>query len=305
MTVRKIDILFKYLPLRISRAVHQLPNEIFDRVDEIRLRRNAPISLTAGRENLIINESGHICAVSSALRASDAEMNECITLLTKNSLYGFDEFVSQGFIPLAEGGRAGVCGRARLRGGKTDGFADITSINLRLHRFLPDIARPLISEFAQIGVCGTLVCSPPALGKTTFLRSAAYMLSTGRGVLKRRVAIADERSEIAVGIEKSGLTDVISGLPKSEAITLLTRTMSPEVIVCDEISANETESVLEAQNTGISLIASAHCTDPSGLLRRGRMKRLLEEDIFPLCVILGYGYDSGRTVKVCKTEEFL
>lgn len=303
MTVKKIDILFKYLPLRISRAVHSLPDGIFDTVDEIRLRRNAPISLTAGRENLVINEDGRLCGISAALRASDAEMDECITRLTKNSLYGFDEFVSKGFIPLAEGGRAGVCGRARLRGGRTEGFADITSVNLRLHRFLPELARPLISEFSQGGVCGTLVCSPPALGKTTFLRSAAYMLSSGKGISKKRVAIADERSEIAVGIEKAGLTDIISGTPKSEAITLFTRTMSPEVIICDEISAEETDAVLEAQNTGISLIASAHCNDPSGLLRRGRMKRLLEADIFPLCVILGY--ENGRTVRVAKTEEFL
>ncbi len=303
MTVKSIDILFKYLPLRISRAIHSLPDEIFRTVDEIRLRRNAPLSLTAGRQNLLINEKGDLCGISVALRASDGEMDECISRLTKNSLYSFDEFVAKGFIPLSEGGRAGVCGRARLRNGITEGFAEITSINLRLHRFLPEIARPLINEFRENGIQGTLVCSPPALGKTTFLRSAAYMLSAGRGIEKRRVAIADERCEISVGIEHTGLTDIISGVPKGEAITLLTRTMAPEIIICDEISASETDAVLEAQNTGVVLIASAHCDNPSGIARRGRMSRLIEADIFPLCVILGY--DGQRTARVCRTEEFL
>lgn len=303
MTVKSIDILFRYLPLRISRAVHSLPDEIFRAVDEIRLRRNAPVSLTAGRQNLLINENGELCGLSAAIRASDAETDECISRLTKNSLYSYDEFVAKGFIPLAEGGRAGICGKARLRNGVAEGFSEITSINLRLHRFLPEAARTLISCFRENGIQGTLVCSPPALGKTTFLRSAAYMLATGKGIEKKRVAIADERCEISVGIERHGLIDIISGAPKSEAINLLTRTMAPEIIICDEISANETESVLEAQNTGVCLIASAHCNDPSGIIKRGRMGRLVDSGIFPYCVILGH--DGGHTARVCRTEEFL
>ncbi len=298
-----IGSLFKYLPLRISLAVHSLPADIFGSVNEIRLRRNAPMSVTVGRKNITFNEKGNICGISEAIRATDAEMAECLSLLTGGSMYTCDEYISKGFIPLPQGGRAGVCGRSDMREGKITGFAEIYSINLRLHRFIRDFARPLAEYFGDHGVCGTLICSPPALGKTTFLRSIAYLLATGSGNDCRRVAIADERCEISVGIEEQGLIDIISGAPKSEAINILTRTMSPEVIICDEISASEADSVLEAQNTGVTLIASAHCSDIKGLCKRGRMKTLIDADIFPLCAVLSY--DGEYKCEIMKTEEQL
>lgn len=301
--VNSIDVLFKYLPLRISRAVHSLPSEIFGSVNEIRLRKNAPVSLTVGTKNILFDESGHVCGINSAIYATECELTECISKLTGGSLYTCDEYISQGFIPLAEGGRAGVCGRVAIRSGKMSGFAEIYSVNLRLHRFVPEFATPLITEYRTKGLCGALVCSPPALGKTTFLRSAAYMLSAGKGIAPKRVALADERAELAAGINKAGLLDVISGVHKSEAINLLTRTMAPEVIVCDEIGANEVDTLLEAQNTGVCLIASAHCNTPKDLLKRGRMKKLLESGIFPLCVLLGQNGTFG--CEIAETERFL
>lgn len=303
MVNNSIEVLFKYLPLRISESVYSLPSEILNNANEIRLRKNAPISVTVGNKNIIFDEKGKPCKVYNALRATDNEIKESIAKLTNSSLYTCDKYISQGFIPLAEGGRAGVCGRANMRSGNIESFAEIFSVNLRLHRFLPDVAKPLVDEFRSNGLCGALVCSPPALGKTTFLRSAAYLLSSGKGINPIRVGVADERAEISVGISNLGICDIISGAPKAEAITILTRTMSPEVIICDEISALETESVAEAQNTGVHLIASAHCVEPSVLKKRGRMKILLESGIFPLCVLLGY--DGNYTCNVVKTEDII
>ncbi len=294
-----VDILFRYLPLRICRAVHSLPIEIFESANEIRLRRNAPVSVSCGNRNVLFDESGRVCNISRAVCATDSEFAECLSKLTGGSLYTCDEYVASGYIPLPEGGRAGVCGRANPKGG----FAEISSINLRLHRFLPDIAKPLIDRYRVEGVCGTIICSPPALGKTTFLRSVAYLLGSGIGINVKRVAIADERNEISVGIGQTGLLDIISSMPKTESINMLTRTMSPEVIICDEIGAKEVEAIIEAQNTGVCLIASAHCETPKGLAKRGKMKLLLEQGIFPLCVVLGY--DGGYTRQITETEAFL
>ncbi len=298
-----IDVLFKYLPLRISYAVHSLPAEIFSSVNEIRLRKNGPVSVTVGNRNVVFDEKGIVATVKHAMCATENEFAECLSKLTGGSFYTCDEFVALGFIPLPEGGRAGVCGRASVRNGKPRGFSEINSINLRLHRFLPEVAKPLIERFSEKGICGAVVCSPPALGKTTFLRSVAYLLSTGNGIDCKRVGVADERCEISVGISNQGLMETVVGAPKADAINLLTRTMSPEIIICDEISASEADAVLEAQNTGISLVASAHCADPSGLAKRGRIRTLLENNIFPLCVILGY--DGKYTCTVAETEAFL
>ncbi len=303
MTDSSIGKLFRYLPLRISIALSSLPEGILNDVNEIRLRRNGVVSLTAGMKNLYFDEHGRICALESALRATDVEIDETVKRLTDGSLYSFDEFVSSGFIPLSVGGRAGVCGRANVQGGRTKGFSEITSLNLRVHRFIENCASPLVERFSKEGIRGTVVCSPPAYGKTTFLRSVAYLLASGKGIAAKRVAIADERSEISVGLKTHGTLDILSGMQKSEAITLLTRTMSPEVIICDEISAHETESVLEAQNSGVPLVASAHCNRPDELLKRGRMKELIKNGVFPLCVLLTY--DGGYKCNVYATEEFL
>ena len=273
------------------------------KANEIRLRKNGPVSVTVGNKNILIDENGRACDMKRVLRATDIEIAECLSKLTGGSFYTCDEFVSMGFIPLAEGGRAGVCGRANPKNGKSFSFAEIYSINLRIHRFMPSVAKELVSEFERDGLVGTLVCSPPALGKTTFLRSAAYLLSTGKGIECKRVGIADERCEISVGIPEKGLLEIVSGAPKREAITLLTRTMSPEIIICDEISADEVEQVIEAQSTGVPLIASAHCERPSDLLKRGKLKKLIELELFPLCAILSY--DGGYKCAIGKTEDFL
>ncbi len=297
------DLLFRYLPIRISRAIHSLPSEIFESINEIRLRRDAPVSLTVGAKNIFFDENGKICHITRAVKSDENEMREVISKLTNSSLYTYGEYISKGFIPLPEGGRAGVCGKAVTADGRIISFSEITSIDLRLHKFFPDFAIPLIEKYRKNGIKGTIVCSPPALGKTTFLRSAAYLLSSGKGMKPKRVAVADERCEISVGIERFGTLDILSGAPKAEAINILTRSMAPEIIICDEISASETEAVLEAQNTGVSLIASAHCVSPKELYKRGRLKSLIDSDIFPLAVILGY--NDKFECSVGRTEDFL
>ena len=186
------------------------------------------------------------------------ELAECVCLLSRGSLYTYEESIKNGYIPLPEGGRAGVCGEMLFREGRAAGIKRITSVNLRLHRLVRNFALPLLWRYEQTGLCGCIVYAPPAMGKTTFLRSAAVLLSEGAVLPPLKVAVADERSEILSVPLSHGLLDVVSGCPKAQAIELLTRTMSPDVILCDEIGAGEAAAVLEAQNTGVRLIASAH-----------------------------------------------
>ena len=88
---------------------------------------------------------------------------------------------------------------------------------------------------------------------------------------------------------------MLSGAPKAAGIELLTRSMSPEVIVCDELAESESAAVAETQNSGVCLIASAHAPDYAGAMRRPFLKRLCDNGIFELFVLLraeeGYRYD--------------
>lgn len=299
MRNNSIDSLLRYLPIRVTCALNALPNDILNSANEIRLRKNSPFSLTVGTKNFMIDRQGRICGIKSAMRITEAELFECVERLTEGSLYTYDEYLKKGFIPLENGCRAGICGRAAPLGGWTE----ISSVNLRVCHFVPNAAGVLIKEFAVKGVKSTLVCAPPAMGKTTFLKSVAYLLANGIGISPTRVGLADERGELFSGIGDNGLIDPCVFLPKAAGIELLTRVMSPEVIICDEISATEVDAVIETQNCGVSLIASAHCKTPRELLLRGRMREIANPDRFPLCVILGY--DGEFNCTVYKTEELL
>lgn len=299
--MRVENIISRYLPTKVALLLHRLPKEIFDGINEIRIRKKAPLSITARGKNLFIDASGKICSLQRGVKCDEADIKECILRLTDGSVYTCDEYMAMGFIPLPEGGRAGICGKALIRGGQTEGFSEITSVNLRIHRNIPYFASPLIEEYRKNGCASALVCAPPALGKTTFLRSAAYMLANGKDIPPKRVGIADERMEISPGIGETGTADIISGMEKSKAISILTRTMAPEIIICDEISPNESPALSEAQHTGVCLIASAHGRGPADIAKRGRMRDLLYQDMFPITVIIKAGFEC----EIHQTKELL
>ena len=281
-----LDSFFKYIPLRFSRLIVSLPLPLLERVTEIRLRSEAPFSLTLGGKNMLFDKDGNPCTPKNAVCATKKEMEECLSLLSQGSLYSYDDTIKTGYIPITGGGRAGVCGEAITQNGTVRGFKEIYSVNLRLHRHIPLFASELIRYYAREGICSTLVYSPPAMGKTTFLRSAAFLLAEGKNIRPFRVGIVDERCEIFIKGVSDGLVDVISGCPKAYGIELLCRTMSPEVIICDEIGVGEQEAVINAQNTGVHLIASAHGDSLDGLRRRPFIRKMMEAGLFDIAVRL-------------------
>lgn len=283
---------YKYLPMRIGLLMNKLPPAVAGELNEIRLRVGNPLSLSIGNRNLSINVSGKLCRPEEGITVTGEEMKECLSRLTRSSLYSYDDTIKYGYIPLEGGSRAGICGDAI--GGKNGikTFSNIRSVSIRISRLYPNLAKPLADYFAAHGICGTLVFSPPGLGKTTYLRSAAYLLS--RGQKPYRVCLADERSELYVPEMTGCLIDYVRGCTKREGIELLTRTMSPQIIICDEISETEADGIIAAQNSGVCLIASTHGESLEGIMRRPHVAKMTEKGIFKLFVRLWFdnGYKS-------------
>jgi len=273
-----------------------IPRTAVMSLNEIRLRVGLPLSLSCGNRNLSINGQGKLCKPEYGVAVTEDEMKECISKLTRSSLYSFDDTIKYGYIPLEGGARAGICGDAVTDRNGIKTFSDIRSVSLRVSRLYPDLAKPLTDYFTSEGICGTLVFSPPGLGKTTYLRSAAYLLS--RGNKPYRVGLADERSELYVPEMNGCLIDYVRGCRKRDGIDLLTRTMSPQIIICDEISDTEADGVIAAQNSGVCLIASCHGDSLEGIMKRPHIARMTEKGIFKLFVRLWYdgGYKSEMTV---------
>lgn len=286
----------QWVPKRFLPILQNQPPELLSGISEVRLRLDRPFSVTVRGKNVLFDPDGLPCGTSRAVRAGRRELTECLSMLTGGSYYAYEEQMGMGFLTLPDGCRAGIAGEmiSLPGGGRT--FREVTSVNLRISRFFPRFAEPLTDRLEQDGLTGALIISPPAGGKTTFLKSAAWLLSTG--LRPHRVGIADERGELSV---RDGISDRVAGLPKAAAIELLTRTLSPEVIVCDELGAGEESAILGAQNTGVALIASVHAADPAEALRRPCVACLVEAGVFPLFVTLGK--DFRVTIERAKRSE--
>ena len=276
---------FQYLPARLLPILNALPPDLLRAVTEVRLRKDGPFCITAGGRTIPLSDRGTPCSPEHALKNTAADLSETLAKLTGGSLYAYEDSLSQGFLTLPDGCRAGIAGDFVRTPDGRNAFRDVSSVNLRVARFFPRFARPLTDYYAEHGLCGTLVLSLPAGGKTTFLKSAAWLLSSS--TRPYRVGIADERDELLI---PPGTYDRVTGLPKARAIELLTRTMSPELIVCDELCADDERAVLSAQNTGVALLASVHASSPEQALRRPFVRSLASCGVFSLFVTLENGF---------------
>lgn len=274
--------LYKYLPLRISRAVQALPEPILSSLTEIRLRSQGPLSVTAGGKSYALKEDGTTCEPFYATKTSREEIKECLSKLCVSSLYSFEDCISKGFIPFENGGRAGICGEAIYKNGEIKGFREIHSINLRIRRHVKSFGLALAAEMISDGLKGALIFSPPNCGKTTLLRSTVHLLADGSLGRAYKLGIADERSELFTSELRASLTDAICSVPKAKAVELLYRSLSPDLIACDEISPSDGETLLDCINTGVPLLATAHASNKDELLKRPFVKKLADNGAFPL-----------------------
>ena len=81
--------------------------------------------------------------------------------------------------------------------------------------------------------------------------------------------------------------DVLHGCSKIIGIEMLLRTMGPEVIAVDEITAEEDSLVLmHAMNCGVTLLATAHAHCIEDLKRRQIYRTLLDNRVFDYVLIL-------------------
>jgi stage III sporulation protein AA len=229
------------------------------------------------------------------------------------SVHSHQEEIREGFISLRGGHRAGISGTAVLQRGKITAVRDISSINLRIARDIEGIAKPLMEQVFPGGkLCGLLIAGPPSSGKTTMLRDVARRISSGHTGRFVKCVVVDERCEIGAvfdGIPQNNLgpcCDVLSGYPKGEGIWHAVRSLSPQVVVCDEIGGvKEAESIIEGLNCGVQVIATAHSGNVQELMQRPQIKRLLEHGAFGRIVQLQGDIAPGTIEQIIKAGDLL
>lgn len=145
-----------------------------------------------------------------------------------------------------------------------------------------------------------LLCGGPASGKTTLLRDLIRQL-TGRYSKNRcRMAVVDERGELA---PKEGDFDLLRGYPKVRGIEQALRTLSPELILFDEIGGEEAAAVSRCMGSGVAVVTSIHADSPQNLMRRPAAGELLAAGAFDYVVMLAGRQRPGVIDRVIPAEE--
>ena len=105
------------------------------------------------------------------------------------SVHSNSAAAASGFISLAHGHRAGVCGTAVMaESGTVKSFRDISSVNLRIAHEVPGAADEIYPSVFSHGIVSAIIAGPPLSGKTTLLRDLARRLSGVSGGIYYRVA---------------------------------------------------------------------------------------------------------------------
>ena len=248
-----------------------------DTMQELRLRLDAPPELVSGNSIHRLRQ-----------KVSQGDLAYCVNAASRYSPWAAST-IALGFLTASGGHRIGLCGEVVRKGNEITGMREITSLCIRVARDFPGIGS------SAAGLRGSLlILGAPGWGKTTLLRDIARQISG-----KSTVAVVDERGEIfPSGFSRGPRMDVLTGAPKAGGVEMVLRTMGPEWIAVDEITAEEDcRALLQAQGCGVRLLATAHAGSPEEFRARPVYKALLDNHLFEYLLIL-HSDKSYRTERI-------
>ena len=276
--MKKFNDIFSKLPDSLNKELSALPDSIIENIEEIRFRCGQHVTLQYNNSEKIL---------SKVITKDD--LQQTLNNLIKYSYYAYEEDLAKGFVTISGGHRVGICGKAVINQNSPVLIKEISSMNIRFAKEILGCANSLIPRLiVNNRPVNTLIVSPPGCGKTTLLRDIARIISE-RGSM---VAICDERSEIAgmydckPSFNIGSRTDILDGCNKQFGIPMLIRSMSPEVVITDEIGKpSDIDIIQQCKSTGVNLITSIHGYSQKDL-ENSEFYNLIKDRVFSNIIFL-------------------
>ncbi len=281
--IGRYEMASELLPSRWRQAAHRVPDWRKAEAEEFRLRVGRPMTL--------VTAEGEVFADDELPRQSvtQADLEQLCDTVTGYSRYAAAETMGKGYLVGRGGFRVGLCGTVVAQEGVGRGLRDISSATVRISREVEGLRDEVEMILASIEpLRSVLIAAPPGAGKTTLLRAMTAALSNGNGErMPLRIGVVDERGELAGmyrGVPQLNVgfhTDVLDGCPKALGLPMLLRSANPQVIVVDEITAQEDIlAMCAAANCGVRLLASIHALDGAELRRKPLFQALEAARVF-------------------------
>ena len=294
------DEIYKILPVTIGNSIKQFLME--DKIQEIRIKVGKPIILNLAFEEKVLDYI-----------PTREDLRHLITKISNYSLYAFEEEIKQGYITLKGGHRVGLAGECVMSKGEVRTIKNISSLNIRICKEVIGASNKVMRLITENDrVYNTLIVSPPKCGKTTILRDIAKNLSNGMYQISlkgKKVTIVDERSEIAAcynGIPQMNVgirTDILDNCLKKSGMIMAIRSLSPEVLICDEIGTEgDLEALNMAFNSGVNIIVTVHGYDINDIYNREVFKELIDNCVLERIIVLSNRRGAGTIEKVYKVS---
>lgn len=299
------------LSKRVSGILELAAMQLKERLEEIRLRADKPLMLLNYNREWFVSDSGSLLpSPNGSFVVRQEDIRTSLELMSENSIYAYQEEIRSGYLTIRGGHRIGISGKAVMDGENVKNIRDVSGLNIRISNQIPGCSEKIVPYVIKSNseIYNTLIISPPQCGKTTILRDIARILSNGypqadfKGV---KVGIVDERSELAAcmhGVPQNDVglrTDVLDGFPKKAGMAMMIRSMSPNVIITDEIgNEGDREAVHCVLNAGVRIVTSAHGYNVSELKSRREVLRMMEDKVFDRYIVLGSKNGPGTLLEV-------
>lgn len=243
-----------FLPQRIKNGLSYLNLQF---VYELRLRVNNPTTVNYQGVYRYLGDCGITQTRENAIYCDTDDIADCVFIAGNYSVYSVEEQIKKGFITAKDGERIGLAGEFVFEKGQPLAIRNFTSLCIRVPHEIIGAGAEIYQRCMRGIINNILICSPPGIGKTTILRDLARIIGEKT---QKNLLICDERGEIAIGQVGESI-DILKYADKKTAFESGIRAMRPDIIVTDELSTSDCQSIERAVYAGVKVLASAHFSD--------------------------------------------